>query len=282
VKLVQEVFAEWKRLTGPFGFFRRRRIQYAEFPIDGATRQWIETIATQAETFTLAHELGHVALNRHIVQADSANTEENADRFGLDFYLQAAEARVAKRIAYVAPIFALLLFDGLQRIGVRFSAAYPPQQRRIELIRAGIRSRYPSDQAFYEAITTAVAYQDMIDDVIRRIRKESTTPSDPDRILVRVIAELIEAANQGVPIETFKADLIQIGRQHSDVMQTVADKLIDYYGTSPDRISVLSVELRAKMGAALAQTVDNLPPDVQRFFGVYVPLSGISITRPRG
>jgi len=267
-QLVAEVFDQWRRHVRWSWLRPGKRIQYAQFAIAPGPREWIEGLVTNAEIFMLGHELGHVALNRRLRSPEFSSQEESADALGLEFFLIGAETRLNRRIAYAAPVFALLLFEGLERIGVKFSAAYPPQSKRIELLRRAVRARCPSEQAYYELTTTMVSYQDLMDDIIRHIDKKfDTVAADAERILVRLIAQLIEVGAGKVSVEVFIRDITDIAKRNPEkIMRQAAEKLIDFYVPPPPQESVLSPELRLKMGVALATTVANLPQPARAFF----------------
>lgn len=268
VSLISSVFDQWKKHTRWAWLWRPGRIKHAEFRIAQDVREWIETIVTFAEAFMLAHELGHVAINRTLRPRITANDEENADTYGLQFFLPAAEKRIGRRMAYATPIFALLLFDGLERIGVRFSAEYPPNSKRIELLREQIRSRCPSTQYYHEAITIMVSYQDMMDDIIRHIDKRPDKISpDVERTIVRLIAQLIEVGKGGVAQATFIEDFMEMaGRIPAATMQEAAQTLIKYYVPPHEDEAYLSIDVRILMAAALVAVIDVLPQPMKAWF----------------
>lgn len=281
VELVGGVYREWRKHTRWAGLRRSlwlfgplKRIKHAEFAIAPGPREWIDDLVTTAEAFMLAHELGHVALDRGLVPPITANDEENADSYGLKFFLAAYEQKGSPRFAYAAVIFAIRLFAGLERLpGVNFGAAYPPQAKRVELLRDQILARHPSRQYFHEAATIMVAYQDIMDDVDEYIFKGApAVPADADRVLVRLISELEEVARGRVEQGTFVDDMAKIEQSTpADMLKQAAVTLVGYYLPPSRQDSFLPFDRRVLMAAALVRLVMALPPHLQKLFPIPNP-----------
>ena len=244
VELVAEVFNRWKRQTRWSWLWPCRRMEHADFPIHRSALEWIEMLVTSAEFFMLAHEFGHIALDQKLCPPITNNDEENADHYGLQFFLPAVSTPEMRRMAYGAIVFAIRLPAGLQRLGVRFSAEYPPQNKRIELLRKQMRLQSPSAQHYHESCTILVAYMDMMDDVENRIDKHSPAVlPDAERVLIRLIAELEEVARKRVPLERFVTDIMKMSEQlPRGTVQEATANLTSYYLPIRTEESYLSLE----------------------------------------
>jgi len=224
-------------------------------------------LATTAELFILCHELGHVLLNQGVRPPVPAKEEEHADLAGLELFLPIAQREFGLRRVAAGAVFAIRIFAGLERLGVRFSDAYSPQAKRVELLTMLLRAQCPSAQYFHEVCTIMVSYQDLMNDVENRLDKtKRVVIPDAERTLIRVLGQLEEVARGRTPQETFIADVTDIaGRVGLSVLALVAPALMQYYVYRRGQ-SYLAPELRVKMGDALLAAIPKFPPPLKPCF----------------
>ncbi len=243
------------------------RIRWAECPITASAREWAEMIATMSELSVLAHELGHVALATGTADVASENDEVAADRCGLGYLVAAAQQRWHVRITYAAAIVPLRILALMQRLGAQFGDQYPPQQKRMELLREQVAKLCPSESYLYEASTVMVAYQDMLDDVERHILGSLAVQPDGERVMVRLLAELQEVARDRVPVATMVENIGLLARElPRDAIVSGAAKLVAEYAAPTTNVTLLSADTRAKMAVSLGELLRALPPDLRRLF----------------
>jgi hypothetical protein len=264
--LVANVFAQWKKHNG-VGLWRPARIARPDFPAAPGVLTWAELVATHAELFMLSHEIGHVIFNRRLAPPLHENDEENADAAGLSLFLVAGSGRgLLLRHIYNGAVFAVRIFAAMQNLGHRFSEKYPPQARRIELLKEQMRALSPSEQFLHEASTIAVAYEDQFDSVEALLQKNSAPRPQPkfDRILVRLIAELEEAAHGRLPEKKFIDDIGAIaGRVPSEMMRRVLETLVRYYDV-PGSDGHIPREIREKMGQVWRSAASQFPDSLKQ------------------
>jgi hypothetical protein len=121
-------------------------------------------LATEAESFFLAHELGHVfndlrALatkappeQREATWADEAE----ADRFALSVLINSRNRKnpvAPLQFSYAGAEIALCTFSGLEALGVDFGHSHPPAHERTNTIRQQLQETC-ADAATFENITT--------------------------------------------------------------------------------------------------------------------------------
>jgi hypothetical protein len=244
------------------------RIRHPTFAITKSVHDWIETLTTCAEMFMVAHEVGHVAL-REGMPPFSSNEEESADALAMSFYLPAIFAlyREEPRLGLAGAMFAVNIFEGLQRLGVHFSDVYLPQAQRVELVKHFVLALGPSPQWFHEAFTVAVAYQDMLEDVVNRLDPRSKPPAQFDRVLVRIISEIEEVTRGRLDMGKFVADLVEIqGRVPASLLEEIARTLCAYYVTKPAPVALLHPDFRKKMGETLMAAIPRMPGPLRSVF----------------
>lgn len=264
VRQIGKVFMQWK-------WYRRwlwklRRIRYPEFHITENTHRWVEANATLAELFMLSHEIGHIVLEQKILPPLTANAELNADTIGLELIANLVTKRGEDiNLVFAGAVFAIRIFAGLEKVGVRFSSAYPPQAERIANISACMLSLCPSRQYFHEISRVAVSYQDIMDDVENHIvRRTAPVKPDTERITVRLIAELLDVALGRLPKKKFIAYIIQTAEETSpDMMRQVVDTLKKYYVDAPQDEPFLDQDIKKKMGALIIEILSELPEQVR-------------------
>jgi hypothetical protein len=256
---VAEVFRQWREFRQQNWisktFKALPRIQRPDFSIDQRSLNIIENLITGAELFMIAHEFGHVAIDRKLVDAPNEEDEMSADSLGLDFFVPAMmNKQFGLRKSFASAAFAIRIVAGLERIGVVFPKVYPPADKRLDNIRQRFAATYcPSEQYFDEASTIMVNYQDILDDVDNRI-KPASAPAVPDdwRTRVRIIAEIQEVACGRLPPERFARDLHVIAAKRPESsMSAIIGILRRYYIDAVAPRAFLPLDMRSKMGEVL-------------------------------
>jgi hypothetical protein len=278
------LFARRARLSRwPWSAFSGR-IEHPTFPITKSVHDWIETLTTCAEMFMVAHEVGHVA-RREGMPPFSSNEEECADALAMSFYLPAIFQlyKEEPRLALAGAMFAVNIFEGLQRLGVHFSDVYLPQVKRVELVKHFVLALGPSPQWFHEIFTIAVAYQDMLEDVVNRLDPGSKPPAQFDRVLVRIISEIEEVVRGRLKMEKLIDDLGDIQRRvPASLLEAVARTLCAYYVTNPSPVALLHPAFRKQMGEVLVAAIPRMPGALRDVFKAPCALEGQARSTAQG
>jgi len=268
-RLVRKVLLQWSRYMRWSIVWPRPKVEIPNVQASQSAVDFFELVATAGELFMLAHELGHIALNGGLVGQIYGNEEMDADFYGLQFLLPAAETKWHKRVAYGSPVFAIRFLASLERLGVRFAEQYPPEAERMRMLREQIRKLCPSQQYFFEVSTIMVAWQDMLDDIDNLINPKSPrTFPDVDRVSVRLIAELEEVARGNITLEKFIEHIGNLGKvyPHETVSKAMQYLLHDYIRPPQEGGTFISIQLRVLMTLKLAELVAQVPPDLKHFF----------------
>jgi len=264
---VANTFRQWGEKWGARGWlpWNWGRIKVPDFWIAEGAWQQGEELATVAEAFILSHELGHVALNIGLFSSPRTNAELAADEFGLAVVLTNQRQL---RFPFAAAVFAVRIFAGLERFGVRFSDAYPRQAERITALNNTLSSMSPSRQCFHEVSTIAVAYQNMLDEVERILSGESSPVLlDEERALVTMIAMLEEVTRGRLPEENFLKDFIYTADKIPEsALTSVTSSLLHYYTTVPPGPAYLPYALRVQMGERLLSSIPKFPANLKNAF----------------
>jgi hypothetical protein len=268
---VADLYKDWKWPKKWLWLFRRT--PYHDSRLTVPTLKWDERVARHAELFMLAHEIGHVVIDLKMLQSlnlslEIKNVEQAADAIGLAIVLRyARSAGHSIELAYAGAVLAIRTFAGLQRVGVKFLSDYGDHLQRIENIRSVIRSQCSGDQDFHELSRVAVAYEDEMDDVENHIvtRSAPWLPTE-ERILVRLIAELLDVAIQRLPMGRFQSDLERTASNTPrDTMRRVIRTLFSYYSVANfGRETHIDPDTRRQMGARLLESVSDSPEQVKK------------------
>ena len=177
--LAAQTLKEWQKHCQPRLwdlFWKEKRIEHARFDLSAPARDITETLVTCAELFTIAHEIGHVALGLGFSAPAHANSQVAADLAGLAVYVPTAAKLIGERFAFAGPALAVRVTGSLSRCGVTFSGAYPPVAERLDHLLRGLRAFCPSDQYFTEASTIMVANLSFMDDIDKLIQPHAPSP----------------------------------------------------------------------------------------------------------
>lgn len=245
-----------------------RRISYPTFEIAGSVHGRVEEVAKYTELFLLAHELGHVAVDHGLFSRASEDVELQADTVALELMCNlAAIGGIDLADAYGAAVLAVRICAGLETAGVRF-ASLPSQSDRLKSLRNVAISVSPSMQYFHEISRIAVSYQDLMDGVDDQIyRHPITRVPDAERVLVRLIAELLDTALGRLKNESLANHISElVATMPPEVMRHALHTLHDYYVHSPPADSFIDAPMRERMGHALLEVMGSLPAQIKDLF----------------
>jgi len=265
---IEDLFIQWKVQWKWYErwFHKSGRIRSPKFDTPDDVRSWTNDIVSIAELFILAHEIGHIVLDKGILLPLTANAEKNADTIGMILVTKLPSiGREDLAFRFAGAVLAIRIIVGLEKVGVLFSGAYPHQDERLTSISAYMLSICPSRQYFHEISRIAVAYQDMMDTVEGKIVKPpDLVRADTERIIVRLIAQLLQVAQSRVGKEKLITDIFRIAEQTPvDVMRQVGDTLHKYYVAAPLDESFIDQDMKKKMGALILEVLSELPEQVR-------------------
>jgi hypothetical protein len=138
-------------LTDVFFWYRETGQAYGpDYPVSKLQFTIASMLATEAETFFLAHELGHVfndlrALAKRVTPEERAVAwadEAEADRFALSALIDSRNREKSPapvEISYAGAEIALSTFAALEVLGVQFGRTHPPAKTRLDTIRNHLR-----------------------------------------------------------------------------------------------------------------------------------------------
>lgn len=159
-------------------------------------------LATEAESFFLAHELGHIfneiaaIVKQESSQAiDSAwGNELAADEFALNVLLSSRsrqDSPIPISVCYAGAELAISIFAGLEAIGVEFDGTHPSAEERLSLLRNTLKSRC-EDDATYQQVR---AFAEPLDLVFNNIIDKLSHP-DWQEFLDHAAAEVISQLDE--------------------------------------------------------------------------------------
>jgi hypothetical protein len=196
VTIMAEIFRNFmqtKRIAGP-----------QNYPIVQAQIETASGLATCAETFVLAHEIGHIAIWHRRGRGPrrlSRREEIQADRLALTFVLgvegqPGALQNISPRMAYAGAEFMLRVFSGLGHLGYKFMSTHPPPSHRLKKIRELATELCGGRRGFIKLSTIALSYDQLLEAVERNLAgsqaaKRFVVGVSPERVL-STLAVLIE------------------------------------------------------------------------------------------
>jgi len=246
-----------------------RRIAYPPFEITQKVHARVGEVAKNTELFLLAHELGHVAIDLALVPPSPEKAEVQADALGCRFIFSLATlGQLDLADLYGAAVLAVRICAGLELGGVVFPKSYPKQAIRLKSLRNAAMSACPSMQYFHEISRIGVAYEDQMDDVEDHIvRSLRVRPPDSERLLIQLIAELLNVALGRLSTREFAGNITDLSAQiPPDIMRQALNTLHGYYVASPPKDSFIDVYMRERMRQSLLQVMEDLPSQVRKLF----------------
>ena len=151
-------------------------------------------IASQAECFLIAHEIGHIVVHpggeeipQDLIErlisgsfvgflppeADAWDEEHFADAIAFDLVMGVSNRQVSplgfqNQLRYAGIEVMLLIQYALEELGFRVSETHPEAARRLELIRTRARAISKDDQAYENLTRIARIYENIFVNVVRR------------------------------------------------------------------------------------------------------------------
>jgi hypothetical protein len=208
--------------------------------------------AVHAESFFLAHELGHVFIGlrdgseRRASSRDAWKEEFEADEFALVMCVAGSRGNDpmdSAGMAYAGAHIALHIFAGLERVGVEFEKTHPPAADRLQAIRDLLRGMCANEETHAKVIEMASTIDAVFDNILGRI-------ADPDyeqfleRAAHQVMQELESLLDQCtgdlVPdYVTFKSRCFPLfNRLHSaQLWRKIATQAADFFRRADRRAS---------------------------------------------
>jgi hypothetical protein len=266
---VARLFEEWRRHTRLFS--RKKPISHATFPLSPDALVLTEIMAKLAQMFILAHELGHVDLDRNDAPRLSNNEEINADALGFVSYFPAATQHSNPRLAFAGAVLTVRIFAGLERVGVKFAAHYPPQRERMALLHQMLAGLSSCPQHYHELTTISVGYESMmdhVDDLIEGRQVAGTSYPDAGRLIGFMIGALEEVAKSSLPEQTFIEDMQRrASTVPPKIVRDAAARLWGFYVSDPSPDDTfIPKHIRDDMGRALKRLVPALPEGLRGVF----------------
>jgi hypothetical protein len=274
-----EMFRNWELYSHDHlsdWIWKRARPERNVYALDPSVLTIEEGITLCAELFFLCHELGHATANLQLVKpVDGLSRELAADFLGLIYYTQSTEEGYDPHSVIAGYGLSVRVLESLARGGMKFSDEYGDMRTRLELglteLREYYRRRDPTDQYFDEASTLLAAklqQMDQIDLQITGIAK----PWNSDlwrrwEILVSLIGVSVATINNNTPESTWLGMFRQqINRLNPADAKDVVRTLGKYYLDPTPRSSLISEDVRQKIGAKIRGMIPDLPPSEQQLF----------------
>lgn len=246
----------WRLL--PFG---RPRLDRFDFPITREAHELAEMFATRAEAFILAHELGHVLIDRGLTDVQGANEEARADEAGFRIFLSSEHSRVG--VASAMRVVRLLA--GLTRAGFRFSDVYPPPVERIDRLFHVLRDLSGTDRAADEFATIAIANSLMLDAAENlAFGPRHSLRTDERHVRITLVAVLEEFVRHRMDRAALLRDFAGTARVvDAATRRRLFAVLVRYYLVEVFTVDGhLPRDVALQMGGTLIELARELPPDV--------------------
>jgi tetratricopeptide (TPR) repeat protein len=202
------------------------------FPLDPVQIRDAESIATQAELFILAHELGHVSFHSDPGPSPTGSEEQDADAFAIGIVLREGE-RTSMRLMYAGAMVAIRIFSGLERLGYKSSSNYPPFTIRLNTITMAAQAFCQDHQMYENMSTIAMAYDELMESVENSILPYGgATAQTPDRVAARLRVIVEEYGKITITRERALNQVISaVTDLPREVLRAVAKSIVEFYST---------------------------------------------------
>lgn len=268
IRRVADVFKDWQAGR----FWNGRRYRHHLFLIHQGQREIAEYLATRAEAFVLAHELGHVMIDSgHWPDEATAtafrNEETHADVFAVNLILRSAPSG-KYRMRYAGIVLSMRIFALLARLGFDFSSgSHPVPAERLNVLRNVARELLPNELSYAWLSTIAAAYDEQMEAVENVILGHgSKTIQTVERIAIRLFAMIEEAVNGHVE-NIVTAVAPQLQDISDDVLIQAAAKLNGWLNVALENDALDPTGgLRPKMSELLRLLARDLPAQYKSAF----------------
>lgn len=223
-------------------------------------------LATSAEFFLLAHEIGHVwiayepvASAQSCLRGDKPTKEEElaCDSLAISWLLSDAIKRgCGVRMAYAGAEFALRVLAFLDHVGTPFEATHPVPDDRLVNLQYVARSLCNTlGASFDEVRTIAVAHDEFLEAVEQSMGDVDTSPNQDRTKLRSKLIVLLEEWSKGMVDEEFAQAEMHLFKKYASA-EAMAGAVLDvreHCNTNqPDRVGLLD-----RLVAGLPHPVPN-------------------------
>lgn len=226
-------------------------------------------LATHAETFFVAHEIGHILVWRlkcQTPQSPSFHDEFEADKYAFEFLLGlrgefGAMNGLSQRMVYAGIEFGLRVYAGLEHLGYKFEKTHPAASDRIKQIRSTALT-YFGRRGFLNLSTIAFGY----DQLLEAVEKKLASPDSQkfvlgvtsERVLSSLMVMVEKCARNEITIEFAITELLKILSEASDtVIRIVAKEAVTMFFLEPlvegTSDQVLSDQIQREMFREIVQ-----------------------------
>lgn len=207
-----------RRIADVFWWFKTASSSYGpQYPISIQQIRFASMLASHAETFLIAHELGHIMEVEHEEKhaeifgstkciETSHRSEYTADLLGViitTIASSSAKDGFNAPLAYAGAEFALQVYRGLEKLGVEFEQTHPPTQARLDKIRSEMRRRCPDEQTWLHLSSLGNCIEKLFTEVIRIIARqgvhEDTFKVEADRMIAELNTLLLQNCGDITP-----------------------------------------------------------------------------------
>ena len=243
-RLIAEVFWWFQETGRAFG---------PDYPIDQDKINIANLLAMEAETFLIAHEIGHIideGLKNHDEQllklsndiSPNHRDEFTADFLGLQFVMQ-LHNEDAERDAFYEPLryagveFALQIYRGLEEVVFESKDSHPPASKRIARIRLEMQDRCHDDSSWRSLSGLALGIDSMFTKLVYIISEPAEHAEFFEREAGRIVSELDALLNKctGGMVPNYAqfymsaAEVFRRGYPHK-MLERVAEVTADFLG----------------------------------------------------
>ncbi len=268
------------------GFMRDGKAPSLQTKLPAQLKNLADALATHAECFIVAHEIGHIAswLGTGVSSELSPADELRADNFALGLVLGGlaqspnATQNMSQRMVYAGAEFALRVFAGLAHVGYEFGESHPPPAERLQEIRRAAREALGGTRGFMMVSTIAFSQDQMLESIERTLAPPDkvgfVVGLTPERLL-STLSVLIEECVKGMLAEDSVINEISkiFKNVPSAILKQTAEEAVEIYVDNPKK----GVNVDPSQASAWTQRVASeaelfkkiarrLPPSLSQFF----------------
>jgi len=236
-------------------------------------------LVTHAETFALAHEIGHIILwlqQGRGPETFSPSAEFEADQKAMElvlgWYAGDPAAVPLQRMAYAGAEFTVRVFASLDHLGYKFAATHPPPGERLQQIRRVAEALCGSRRAFMRLSTIAFGNDQLLEEVERQVAGPQAAAGfvvglTPERILSSLSALIEECAKGGITEEFVASETVKTlaGVPETILLKTAEDAALMYSPQAPTIDSFLVPTARFE-GSKFKKIISLLPEPSRKIF----------------
>jgi len=255
-----------------------------DYPIHKEQIERASNLATQAEDFIVAHEVGHIVIWLRAggePRSLSPDEEFEADKHALEFILGAKASFPStnwrsKREIYAGAEFALRVFSSLDHRGYKFESTHPLPGVRLQKLREMALNICGGRREFVDLTTIAFSYDQLLESMERKIAREAASAhfvigTTPERLLSTLSVITEEVVRGRLTLDRVIGDLTNIfsitpkETVHEAIKQASLMYFVDKLQNSnveDAQMRVLERETFKKIAARMAEPFNNILQDV--------------------